>query len=220
MAKKKRNAPPVPGASTSTHRPANAPAPSAAPAARVPSSVGALTLPGEASKGDWTVAILALMMFLAPALGVPNEEMIQDTLKSIIVSFAALGAALFFFWNQRNRNQALRWHGVVWLPLLLMAYALGSMAWSHTYLGGVEAIRWFIFSILLWLGLNTLDRERLPTLAWGIHAGAFFASLWTALQFWVDFTFFPKAPIQLPPLSTATFLPSLWCARCRFRSIC
>ena len=194
MAKKKRNAPPVPGASTSTHHPASAPAPSAAPAARVPSSVGALTLPDEASKGDWTVAILALMMFLAPALGVPNEEMIQDTLKSIIVSFAALGAALFFFWNQRNRNQALRWHAVVWLPLLLMAYALGSMAWSHTYLGGVEAIRWFIFSILLWLGLNTLDRERLPTLAWGIHAGAFFASLWTALQFWVDFTFFPQGP--------------------------
>ena len=55
----------------------------------------------------------------------------------------------------------------MWLPLALMAYALGSMAWSHTYLGGVEAIRWFIFSLLLWLGVNTLSRERLPTLALG-----------------------------------------------------
>lgn len=194
MAKKKRIAPPVSGASTQTTRPASAPGPSPSPARRAPPPAGPLSLPGEAVKGDWTVAILALMMLLAPALGVPNEEMIQDTLKSIVVSFAALGAALFFFWNQRNRDQALRWHALVWLPLLLMVYALGSMAWSHTYLAGVEAIRWFIFSVLLWLGLNTLDRDRLPTLAWGIHAGAFFASLWTALQFWADFTFFPQGP--------------------------
>ena len=140
------------------------------------------------------VAILALMMFLAPALGVPNEEMLQDTLKSIVVSFAALGAALVFFWQQRERREPLRWHAVVWLPLLLMAYALGSMAWSHTYLGGVEAVRWFIFALLLWLGANNLSRDNLSMLAWGIHAGAVVASLWAALQFWVDFRFFPAGP--------------------------
>lgn len=151
-------------------------------------------MPGEVLKGDWTLSILALMMFLAPALGVPNEEMLQDTLKSIVVSFAALGAALLFFWNLRARSQPLRWHALVWLPLMLMVYALGSMVWSHTYLGGVEAIRWFIFSLLLWLGLNTLDRERLPVLAWCIHAGAFVASFWTGMQFWTDMTFFPQGP--------------------------
>ena len=150
-------------------------------------------LPAEAD-GTNTVALFALMMFLAPALGVPHEEMLQDTLKSIIVSFCALGAGLLFFWQQRARREPLRWHAVVWLPLALTAYALGSMLWSHTYLAGVEAIRWFIFSLLVWLGANTLSRERLPTLAWGIHAGALVASLWTALQFWVDFQFFPQGP--------------------------
>jgi O-antigen ligase len=189
MAKKKRTAPPAGGASTPTPRPAPAQPPRASSA---PATL--LSLPGEVLRGDWTVAILALMMFLAPALGVPNELMLQDTLKSIVVAFAALAAALFFFWNQRNRDMALRWHALVWLPMLLTVYALGSMAWSHTYLAGVEAIRWFIFSLLVWLGLNTLDRERLPTLAWGIHAGAFLAALWTALQFWVDFAFFPQGP--------------------------
>ena len=144
--------------------------------------------------GGSSVAVLALMMFLAPAMGVPHEEMLQDTLKSIIVSFAALLAALLFFWGQRTRASSLRWHAVVWLPLALMAYALGSMAWSHTYLSGVEAIRWFIFSLLVWLGLNTLSRERLPMLSWGIHAGAVVASLWTVLQFFVDFKFFPQGP--------------------------
>lgn len=194
MAKKKRNPPPPSGA---TPAPRSEPIAASASPARVAAAAAPATrllLPDEVRKGDWTVAILALMMFLAPALGVPNELMLQDTLKSIVVSFAALGASLFFFWNQRNRDTALRWHALVWLPMLLMAYALGSMAWSHTYLAGVEAIRWFIFTLIVWLGLNTLDRERLPMLAWGIHTGAVVASLWTALQFWTDMTFFPQGP--------------------------
>jgi O-antigen ligase len=151
-----------------------------------------LGLPLEVD-GAGTVAILALIMFLAPALGVPTEEMLQDTLKSIIISFGALGAGLLFFWRVQRRD-SLRWHAVVVLPLLLMAYALGSMAWSHTYLAGVEAVRWFVFALLLWLGLNTLTRERLPLLAWGIHGGAVLASLWAVLQFWVDFGLFPQGP--------------------------
>src|SRR5215208_2397245 len=102
-----------------------------------PASAARLAVPAEAG-GSGTVAIFALIMFLAPALGVPHEEMLQDTLKSIVVAFAALGAALLFFWQQRDRREALRWHAVIWLPLLLMTYALGSMAWSHTYLAGTE----------------------------------------------------------------------------------
>ncbi len=197
MAKKKRNAPPAGGA-TPTPRPAPvAPPPAARQTVRSPAAparAASLPLPTEVLKGDWTVALLALMMFLAPALGVPNELMLQDTLKSIVVSFAVLAAALFFFWNQRNRDTALRWHALVWLPLMLTLYALGSMVWSHTYLAGVEAIRWFIFTLIVWLGLNTLDRERMPLLAWGIHTGAFVAALWTALQFWTDMAFFPQGP--------------------------
>ena len=154
----------------------------------------AVSLPVEIERGDWTVVILALMMFLAPAVGVPNEFMLQDTLKSIVVSFMGVSAGLLFFWRQRNRCDGLRWHGIMWLPLSLMAYALGSMAWSHTYLGGVEAIRWFIFSLLLWLGLNTLSRVRMDYLVEGIHWGAVVASLWAALQFWVDFSYFPQGP--------------------------
>lgn len=140
------------------------------------------------------MAIFAFMVFLTPAIGVPNEEMLQDTLKSIVVSFAAVIAGLLFFWQQRNRREGLRWHAVMWLPLALMFYALGSMIWSHTFLGGVEAIRWFIFSLLLWLGMNTLSRARVPYLIEGIHWGAVVASLWTALQFWIDFTYFPQGP--------------------------
>jgi O-antigen ligase len=143
---------------------------------------------------NWPVAGLGLMMFLLPAVGVPNELMLQDTLKSAIAAFGILGAALLFFWQQRHRTEPLLWHGMVWLPVVLMLYALGSMAWSHTYLAGVEAIRWFLFSLLMWLGLNTLTLGRLPSLAWGIHAGAVGASVWTVLQFWLDLGLFPQGP--------------------------
>jgi O-antigen ligase len=202
--KKKRNA------AAAKLQPTDRPAAAAASAAATPDAAAGrdpaarpairalkpptLSLPVEIVRGDWTVIILALMMFLAPAVGVPHEEMLQDTLKSIVVSFAVLGAGLMFFWHQRNRRDALRWHALMWLPLALMFYAIGSMAWSHAYLGGVEAIRWFILGLLLWLGLNTLSRERVPLLFWGIHWGAVVASLWTALQFWTDFRYFPQGP--------------------------
>jgi O-antigen ligase len=183
MARKKRSLGKSPGM----------PAATTAPMPLDSGAIASAELPAETA-GNSLMAMFAMMMFLAPALGVPNEEMLQDTLKSIVVSFTALAAGLLFFWQQRSRRAPLRWHAVIWLPLMLMAYALGSMVWSHTYLAGVEAIRWFIFSLLLWLGTNTLSRERLPMLAWGVHAGALVASVWAVLQFWVGFGFFPQGP--------------------------
>jgi O-antigen ligase len=190
MARKKRSAVRPPGMAA---------APPGATPLVPPSQAADAAIAAPEATGYTPVLLMAVLMFLAPALGVPHEEMLQDTLKSMIVSFGALAAALVFFWQQRSRGEPLRWHGVMWLPLGLTAYALGSMAWSHTYLGAVEAIRWFIFSLLVWLGLNTLSRERLPTLAAGIHLGALVAALWAALQFWFDFRFFPEGP---PPAST------------------
>lgn len=151
------------------------------------------SLHGAITKEDRTVFILGCMIFLAPAVGVPHEEMLQDTLKAMVVSLAALAAALVFFWQQRKRSQPLLWHAVIGFPVVLMAYALGSMVWSHTYLAGAEAIRWFIFAVIVWLSLNSFSRDRLPALALGIHIGAVVASLWAALQFWIDFKIFAQA---------------------------
>ena len=153
-----------------------------------------LPLPSELGRGDWTAIILALMMFFTPTLGVPHELMLQDTLKSIIVAFMSLGALLLVFWSQRNRREALRWHAVMWIPLALCVYALGSMVWSHTFLAGVEAVRWFIFAVIVWLVLNSLTRERFPMLAWGIHLGALGVALLGASQFWFDVRFIPQGP--------------------------
>lgn len=147
---------------------------------------------------DWVAIVLALTIFLAPAVGVTNELMLQDTLKSMVVSFGALLGAALFFWQSftplRSTAEPWRWHRVMWLPLALCSYALGSMAWSHTYLAGVEAIRWFVFSVLLWLGLNSFRRENFTLLANAIHWGAVAASLWVVLQFLLDVRWFPQGP--------------------------
>lgn len=180
MAKRRRQAPSQGGESAvgkPVGKPAGKPAGSAAAVASGPV--------------PW---LLALIMVLAPGLGVPSEEMLQDTLKSMIVAVGALTTALLFFWRLRGRTEPLRWHAILWAPLVLLVYALGSMAWSHTYLAGAEAIRWFVFAVLLWLGLNVLDRDRSVLLAWGIHGGAVLASLWTVLQFWFDLKLFPQGP--------------------------
>lgn len=148
---------------------------------------------------DRVVAVLAAMMFLVPALGVPSELVLQDTLKSALVAFGALIAALLLCRARQREPAGLAWHPVLWLPLLLLAWALGSMTWSHSYLAGVEAIRWALFALLVWLGLNVLTPQRLPLLATGLHWGAVLASLWVALQFWLDLRWFPQLP---PPAST------------------
>ena len=145
------------------------------------------------------VILLALMMFLAPALGMPGEEILQDTFKSTLVSLFALVASLIFFWPQRQRQGSLQFHGLLCFPLVLTVYALGSMAWSHTYLAGGEVVRWFVFGLLLFLGTATLTLPRVTRLAWGIHLGAVMASLWAALQFWLDLSLFPTLS---PPAST------------------
>jgi O-antigen ligase len=170
-----------------------------------------LALPVEIGKGDWTAIILALMLFFTPALGVPHEMMLQDTLKSIIVAFMSLSAALLLFWRQRNRRDALRWHFVMWLPLMLCAYALGSMVWAHTFLAGVEAIRWFLFAVIVWLVLNTVTRERLPMLAWAVHLGALAVAMLGAGQYWQDVRFIPQGPNPAATFVNRNFAAEFMC---------
>ena len=57
---------------------------------------------------DHAVTTLTWMLFLIPALGVPSELMLQDTLKSALVAFGVHIAALVYFWQQRQRTTPLR----------------------------------------------------------------------------------------------------------------
>jgi O-antigen ligase len=58
----------------------------------------------------------------------------------------------------------------------------------------VEAIRWFIFSLILWLTMNAISRERADMLVWGIHLGSFAVALLGAAQFWFNTTYIPQGP--------------------------
>lgn len=164
-----------------------------------------MTRPYASSGDSRVVVVLAAMLLLVPALGVPSELVLQDTLKSALVALGTLLAALLLCWQRLRQPEPMRWHGLLWLPLLLMAWALGSMAWSHAYLAGVEAVRWAVFALLLWLGLQVLRPDHLPVLAQGIHWGAVMAALWAGLQFWTDLRLFPQAAMPGSTFSNRNF---------------
>lgn len=152
---------------------------------------------GMTDQDRWVLYGLGAMMALLPAAGVTHEALLQDTLKSALVAFIALGLGLVFFLRRvRGAHQAAgyRWHAVLWLPLLLLAASLISMAWSHTYLAGVEAVRWGLFTLLSWIALNVVTVTRMQVFATLVHVGAFMAALWGALQFWFDLSWFPQGP--------------------------
>ena len=155
--------------------------------------------------GSAASTVLAWMAFLLPAVGVPGEMLLQDTLKSAVLAFGTLIAAWIFVWHQRKHHVPLHWHGLLAIPFVLMVYALGSMVWSHPYLAGVEAIRWFLLTVLLFLGLNTVRQDDLPKLLWGIHAGAVVASVWAAWQFWGGWSGFPQAAVPASSFANRNF---------------
>lgn len=191
MARKKNDKNRANAASSSVAPPTAASASPAAPAPAAPAlSFESLGIGGVLAVG------LAVLLVLTPLLGVPNEEMLQDTLKSAVVSLTALMLALYAAYKLMHvgRPVALPWHPALLLPVLLMLWALGSMLWSHTYLAGVEAVRWFIFTLLAWLTLLAATRDRLGALALAFHLGGFAAALWGMAQFWVDLRWFPQGP--------------------------
>lgn len=146
------------------------------------------------SAHDRTALFLASMMALVPAIGATSEAPLQDSLKSILVAFFVLTACWLHLWQIRRQHMAVDLHSVLLFPTLLAVYAFSSIFWSHAYLGGVETIRWLLFSLIILLGMHIITPSRLTWVAWGIHLGAVVASLWTALQFWFDFHFFAQGP--------------------------
>lgn len=153
----------------------------------------------SAPPSNWPVNILAAMVFLIPAVGVPNEYMLQDTLKSAIAAFGILLAGLGLLWNRYRYPRPICWHWILILPTSLCLYALGSMGWSHSYLAGVEAIRWGLLGLLLLVCHNSLGRSSTDRLLWGLHGGAVVAAVWVSLQFWFGLQWFPQVA---PPAST------------------
>lgn len=149
------------------------------------------------------VGVLAVTLALVPVAGVPGEWVFQDTLKSAMLTVGVLCAAITLLlaqWRMADGPApSWRWHGILLVPALLCAYSVGSMAWSHAYLAAVEACRWAVLGMLLWVLLQALHRETVPLLLRGVHVGAVGASAWVAAQFWADLQWFPQAAV---PAST------------------
>lgn len=159
----------------------------------------------SATPSNWPANILAAMMFLIPAAGVPNEFVLQDSLKSSILGIGTFLAALFFFWRGARTDQPLHWHAVLSLLLVLAAYALTSMLWSHAYLGAGEAIRWYVIFVLALLCINVALSSGITRVLWGMHWGGVMASVWVALQYWHGLDWFPQAAYPASTFANRNF---------------
>jgi O-antigen ligase len=154
----------------------------------------ALPVPGSQTVQTWLVALAMLL----PIAGIPGEWVLQDTLKSTLLTAGVL-LALTAWWlaqrqaQMRGETPIWIWHGMLVLPLVLMVCALLAMGWSHTYLAGVEAARWAILGLTLWIAMQTLRVGNAMRLVWAIHWGAVGACIWTTAQFWGDLAWFPQA---------------------------
>ncbi|MDZ7938872.1 MAG: O-antigen ligase family protein [Rhodoferax sp.] len=154
----------------------------------------ALSAQGSRGALTWLMALAVLL----PIAGIPGEWVLQDTLKSTLLAAGVL-LALAAWWLAQRRAlgkgtaSTWTWHGLLALPLVLMVCALLAMGWSHTYLAGVEAARWALLGLCLWIGLQTLRAGNAMRLVWAIHWGAVGACAWTAAQFWGDLAWFPQA---------------------------
>ena len=131
----------------------------------------------ENKKANWPSSLMAMMMAVVPIIGVPHELWMPDTVKSILVAMITLGAGLAFFLELRRAGGKVYLHAAIGLALLLAIYALGSMIWSDTYLASVEAVRWLLIGLIIFLGANSLNHSGVTILTWGIHAGAVWAAL-------------------------------------------
>lgn len=69
------------------------------------------------------------MMLIVPAIGASNEELLQDTLKSMCVAGFALAAGFAFFGQKSAQPGIVQIHPLFFLSLVLVTYALTSMFW-------------------------------------------------------------------------------------------
>lgn len=58
----------------------------------------------------------------------------------------------------------------------------------------MEAVRWWLWGLIFFLTSQVLKDARPPFLLWCLHLGASLASLYAALQFWFDWSFFAQGP--------------------------
>ncbi len=150
----------------------------------------------EPNKGMGVSWILAIMLFLVGAVGAPGVTPLADTAKSAVVAILAFAALAVYFWQHRNSLHSAAMPAIVALPIALCLYAVGSTIWSHSYLGTVEAIRYLIWSVLIFLACYVARYRRgdLVLVLWGAHLGALAVSFIGAMQFWQDVQWFAQGP--------------------------
>lgn len=134
--------------------------------------------------------LLAWGLLAAGVIGAPGQFVLPDTIKSVTAALFALAALALFAWRL-DRSTGVRWSPYLLAPFGLAAMAVVSAAWAPATMALVEAGRWLLIGILMWLGMNAFSRGHFVHLARAAQWALLLTSVLALIEFWFDFGWFP-----------------------------
>lgn len=127
-------------------------------------------------------------------IATPQQLFFADTIKSVAAALIIQISLLIWLWTSR-KNPKISWNFLFFAPLALAIFAIASTTWSPAHTALIEAGRWFLFSLALIVGYNSLRHSDFDAIASTLHWCSLALGTIALLQFWVGFEWFPTAAI-------------------------
>lgn len=144
------------------------------------------------AKASAVRVLLTLGLFTTAIIATPQESVGPEVIKSSFGAMLVLVALVVWLWGGLSQRVVL-WHPFLYAPIFLALYALLSAFWSPTGTALIEAGRWALIAIIIFLVLNTTRRNYFETvvqLGYWVCVGL---SLLALAQFWLGLEWFPAS---------------------------
>lgn len=156
--------------------------------------------------------ILLTAGLVATALvAVPEGTVGPDVFKSAIGGVLILLALAVWLWGQQGRRKIL-WHPFLCVPASLALYAAISATWSSTGAAFIEAGRWSLIAVILFLAINTARQKYFQTITYAMHWACVMLSVIALAQFWFGLDWFPASAAPGSTFGNRNFFAELLAA--------
>lgn len=148
----------------------------------------------EPPESSFSSKILIFGTGFVALIATPQQLFFADTIKSVAAALIVQISLLTWLWTSR-KNPTINWNHLFFAPLALAIFAIVSTTWSPAHTALIEAGRWFLFSLALIVGYNSLRQSDFGAIASTLHWCSLALGIIALLQFWVGLEWFPTAAI-------------------------
>lgn len=144
------------------------------------------------AKASAVRVLLTIGLFTTAIIATPQESVGPEVIKSSFGAILVLVALVVWLLGGLSQRAVL-WHPFLYAPIFLSLYALLSAFWSPTGTALIEAGRWALITIIIFLVLNNTRRSYFETvvqLGYWVCVGL---SLLALAQFWLGLEWFPAS---------------------------